>query len=162
MSNVVRDAERFSSITEELLRQGNTVRFRASGVSMKPFIRDGDLLTVMPARTDSLRTGDVIFYNSSSNDITAHRVVAICNLEGERVFLVRGDATGGPFENITAEQILGRVAGIHRGNRWIPTGAPHYRLPPVAWAHIQTLRRRARIGASRIKRRVLNALGTRN
>lgn len=160
MPNIVKDAEGFSAITAELLRLGNTVRFRASGTSMRPFIRDGDMLTVMPTRTDSLRTGDVIFYGTPADGVMAHRVVAIRNKGENRTFLVRGDATGGPFENVSAHRILGQVTGIHRGTRWIHIGAAHHRMVPVAWAHIQTLRRQARIGAGKIKRRVLNALGT--
>jgi len=158
---LVKDAESFSTLTAELLRQGTTVRFRASGVSMRPFIRHGDMLTVVPVKANSLQTGEVVLYDSSFNGITAHRVVSICQEKGRHSFLIRGDATGGAFERVFPEQILGRVAGIHRGDRWIPIRAPHHRLAPVAWAHMQTFKRRALVGASRVKQRILGSVRAR-
>ena len=85
---------------------------------MVPFIRDGDTLTVQPAEAATLRVGDVALYRDAGDCLFAHRVVGR-RLEGDRLQLVtRGDAATGPGDLVAAEQVLGRVVRVQRGD-WI-------------------------------------------
>ena len=61
-------------LTTELLSQGTTVRFRPSGRSMYPSIREGELVTVEPVVASDVTLGDIVLYRSERG-VIAHRVV---------------------------------------------------------------------------------------
>jgi signal peptidase I len=117
----------FAGLCTDLLRDGRVVRFRASGWSMEPAIRDGDVITVEPVEPGEVRTGDVVLFEADRG-LTAHRVVA--GLTGSRPgFLVRGSAESLENEVVALEKVLGRVERIERSGayrRWRAT-AQHLR-----------------------------------
>ncbi len=41
----------FVDLVKEILFRGKAIRFRACGHSMSPFIRNGDVINLMPAQT---------------------------------------------------------------------------------------------------------------
>ncbi len=99
-------------LTTELLSQGTTVRFRPSGRSMYPSIREGELITVEPVVASDVTLGDIVLYGTERG-LIAHRVVEIA-LRDARVFCLRGDASLSCDEPVAAHQILGRVVGVKR------------------------------------------------
>jgi hypothetical protein len=52
----------------DILHTGDRVRFQASGISMQPWIQDGDLLEIAPAKTLKVRRGDVVLSHSAPFD----------------------------------------------------------------------------------------------
>ena len=54
------DSDLFVGLTRELLQRDCNVRFRATGTSMHPTIRDGEVVTVAPSSGDRVALGDVI------------------------------------------------------------------------------------------------------
>ena len=81
-------AETFDVLAAESLRRGNTLRLRARGGSMLPFLVDGDIVVVRPAAAAEVRIGDVICYEPLSGGLCLHRVIG----RKERGFVTRGDA----------------------------------------------------------------------
>jgi signal peptidase len=78
------------TLRKEIIGQGRSVQIIASGYSMFPFLRKGDLLTVEPVSMDKIKRGDVVVFESEEKWI-AHRVIKIrINAEGLE-FLLRGD-----------------------------------------------------------------------
>jgi signal peptidase I len=108
----------FAAVCSSLLRSGESVRFRATGRSMVPAIRDGDVLTVAPASPGESRVGDVVLY-AGAWGLLAHRVVACL---GDGQVHVRGDAIGSEDERVTPDRILGHVVELHRNGRPRGTG----------------------------------------
>jgi len=114
----------FNEITAELLRRGNSVRFRAAGASMQPTIEDGELITVAPVAPESVKRGDILLYQSESG-VHAHRVVGrvkgtVPLLEGDCPldhYLLRGDASVSCDAPVQLEQVIGRVVAVQRGGR---------------------------------------------
>jgi hypothetical protein len=104
---------RFVDVCADLLRSGASVRFRATGSSMSPGIRHGDVLTVEPLRCAALRTGEVAVY-LSRRGLTAHRVVGTESGGGD--FRFRGDAQS-EDEAVRSEQLLGRVVAVQPRSR---------------------------------------------
>lgn len=79
--------ENLRGLLVEVLARGAAFRFRAGGYSMSPFIRDGDVLTVVPLGGRA-RRGDVVAYLRPEDGMLAvHRVVG--RRRGE--FVVKGD-----------------------------------------------------------------------
>ncbi len=102
-------------LTAELLSQGAIVRFRPTGRSMYPSIREGELITVEPVAASDVKLADIVLYRSERG-LIAHRVVEIASRDS-RVFRLRGDASLSCDRPVAAEQILGRVAGVQRKGR---------------------------------------------
>ncbi len=108
-------------LTTELLSQGATVRFRPSGRSMYPSIREGELITVEPVRASDVKLADIVLYRSERG-LIAHRVVdnrTQSSVFSPHHFLLHGDASLSDDQPVTAHQILGRVVEVQRNGRSI-------------------------------------------
>jgi hypothetical protein len=90
------------------------IRFQARGGSMRPFIRDGDTITVSPLPRPVPRFGEVVaFLHPASRQVIVHRVIRRKNGQ----FWTKGDSVGegeGPMEG---SLLLGRVSHLERDGR---------------------------------------------
>ena len=91
-----------------LLDDGHSVRFRATGHSMHPLIRNGDYVLVVPAT--AVTCGDVVLA-LLPRGLTAHRVVSAAN----GVVVTRGD--NAPGDDEPASRVLGVVTHVEREGR---------------------------------------------
>ncbi len=106
-------------LTAELLSRGTTVRFRPSGRSMYPSIREGELITVEPVVASDVTPGDIILYRSERG-LLAHRVVGSSPTQSSVLsphYFFRGDASLCCDQPVAAGQILGRVLCVERHGR---------------------------------------------
>jgi signal peptidase I len=108
-----RPAASLDALAAQSLRLGTTLRVRARGGSMRPFLLDGDILVVRPAAAAEIRIGDVICYEPPSGGLCLHRVVA----RQERGFVTRGDALT-YVEVVPDAALLGLVTARERDGRW--------------------------------------------
>ena len=134
-----------TAISLDLLRLGYTVRFAATGRSMDPAIREGEMIHVEPVDCAALAVDDIILFGTTRG-LTAHRVVeVIAPIEtraSQRLFLSRGDSFSAWFEPVAAEQILGLVIAVERdGRRLDLTTLPHRSQPDLGRAALQLHRR---------------------
>ncbi|HZS41919.1 MAG TPA: hypothetical protein VFF06_34050 [Polyangia bacterium] len=97
-----------AELAAEALSAGLTVELPAGGVSMLPLLRAGDVLTIVPTRRESLRTGDVAFVPRGAGWV-AHRVISTAPLE------TRGDSCAASDGPIAPGAVLGRVVAFRRG-----------------------------------------------
>jgi hypothetical protein len=102
----------------ELLRtvlgRGASMRMRVRGSSMSPFVRDGDLVTIVPAAGRQFRVGDVVAAVAPANArLVVHRLVA---RRGNR-WLLRGDNCREADGVIAVDAVVGVVARVRRGQR---------------------------------------------
>ena len=81
---------------------------------MRPFIKDGDLITVRPIENSSIRTGDVVFYSTSEDKVVVHRVINKYGKNASVAMVIKGDATFGPPDNVNSKNLLGKVIAIER------------------------------------------------
>lgn len=107
----------------ELLRgfaeRGAGVRTTVLGVSMWPFIRDQDVVTIAPLNGRHPRLGDVVAVAFRDPErLVIHRVVAGLG-EG---WLIRGDACLAADGVAAGSDLLGRVDGVERGGRPVRLG----------------------------------------
>lgn len=119
----------FINVSTELLRQGQSVRFRAPGRSMHPTIKEGETVKVAPVASFDIKRGDILLYLLGSK-LIAHRVVSIkrkkdystthsSKLNPQHLFILRGDASATCDEPVKAQQVLGKVVSVERGGRCI-------------------------------------------
>ncbi len=110
----------FLELSTELLQIGQSIRFRARGMSMIPTILHGDFLTVVPVDPSQIRKGDIILYRMGAGAI-AHRVSAI---HGMASFVLRGDAMEVCDDPVKSDQVLGKVILLERDGRSIDLNRP--------------------------------------
>jgi hypothetical protein len=108
----VASGSRFSALCVDLLQAGIAVRFTATGPSMAPTIRDGDVITVAPLQSREIADGEVVLYRNARG-LTAHTVTGRINAPAE-AFCVRGASSGSGAEAVARAQILGRLTTVER------------------------------------------------
>ena len=110
----VAHVDRFTTLAADALARGITVTFRAHGDSMRPAIRDGDMIQVAPVSAVDLRIGDVLLCRCDSR-LLAHRLIAVSErVDGDRWLYLRGDAKGGCDAPLRPADVLGRVEAVRR------------------------------------------------
>ena len=91
----------------EALKNGNTMRYRALGGSMSPFIKGGSILTVDPKRKISI--GDVILCKNGDG-LIAHRVIR--KRKKGLIFITKGDNIGCPDNPVGMSELFGKVVRV--------------------------------------------------
>lgn len=100
----------------EVCSRGAAFRFRAGGHSMKPAIKDGDIVTISPLNGFTPVKGEVIaFKHSQSDSMLIHRVVGL--QKGKMV--LQGDASEEKDGLVGLEDVAGVVSRVERGGRAI-------------------------------------------
>jgi hypothetical protein len=100
-----------SGLVAALLAQGVSLRFVAQGNSMHPFIRDRDVVTVVPLPRRPLCPGEVVaFRHPQRGALLLHRIREV-RAEG---FLVQGDNLATPDGVAAPDRLLGLVVRAER------------------------------------------------
>jgi signal peptidase I len=103
----------------EKLQREEVSHFRSYGNSMKPFIREGDLVEVLSYAPGSLiRIGDIILARAARG-LVMHRVIKKLTKNGRLCLVTQGDAAFYPDPSIYPEDILGKVIGVKRNGKRI-------------------------------------------
>jgi signal peptidase I len=134
------EAALFTPICTDLLRAGQAVRFRATGGSMHPTIRDGETVVVRPIDPKAVRRGDVVLYRGRRG-LTAHRVMRVIENDcAPDVFMIRGDHGAGLDEHVESAQVLGRVASVERSGLHCDPGSTGALLIARTWHRLARIR----------------------
>jgi signal peptidase I len=115
--------EDFASIAQEVLGRGRALRFRAKGGSMAPFIRNGDVVEVVPLE-GKINLGDIVLYRSSHGNTVIHRVIQ----RSKRSIITKGDSVPSSDQPVLSKQVLGRVVAIEKNGWRIRLDTPTGRL----------------------------------
>ena len=108
----------FVTLLRAVLDKGVSFRFRATGFSMSPFIRNGDVLTVSPL-SGGPHLGDVVaFVKRQTGGLVIHRVVRT----GAGHCLIRGDNSSRDDGYVSEADILGRITKVERSGKKILLG----------------------------------------
>lgn len=115
-------------LSREILKRGKSIRVQAKGWSMRPFILDGDLITISSFENSSLKSGDVVLYTTAGKKVIVHRLIKKHKRNGDMILLVKGDASFSSPEKINVKDILGKVTEIERNGRRKRLDTNLYRL----------------------------------
>ncbi len=121
---IIAKQEHFSALTEEILKSGKNLRFQATGQSMHPFIKNGQVIVIQPMDSNALRTGDVVFFRnkSSESSYVAHRLIA---KQKDGVLITKGDARKETDEPVNPNQVLGKVVTVEKSGRAVALNNAH-------------------------------------
>ena len=109
-------------LAQDLLSSGRAVRLRARGWSMRPCLRDGDMVEISRVEARELRRGDVAAFAQPAGkpaSVTIHRFVG----RGRQGLLFQGDALPVGDAPVSESAVLGRVLARERGGRRVEIGA---------------------------------------
>lgn len=104
---------RFTELASGLLSEGKSIRFRVSGGSMYPFIRDGYEVRVDPADISGIDPGDIVLCRSAGGSVFAHRVVGREDDGAERSLITKGDSSLQMDGSVHGRDLLGRVTAVY-------------------------------------------------
>ena len=147
-------------ISSNLIEKSAAIRFRAKGFSMRPFIKDGDLITVSPLLNYPIRVGDVVLYKTSDDRAIVHRVTRKTTIAGRAVFFIKGDATFGQPEEVDTRMVLGRVTAIERNRLKRRLNTKLYRMIGLVFAMLSPFSRWIYPIGSRVKHKGRKLLGS--
>jgi len=123
--------EDFASIAQQVLGRGRILRFKAKGGSMSPFIRNGDVVEVVPVK-GRINLGDIILYHSSCGSPVIHRVIQ----RNKESIITKGDSVPSSDQPVLSRQVLGRVVSIEKNGWCIRLDRPMVRLLNILLALI--------------------------
>jgi len=120
-----------------LLCEGKAVYINAWGMSMYPFIKNGDRIKIAPMDKREVKIGDIIAVDMKKKEgpwFFVHRVVKIAKRDDEeRVYFTKGDAQKKSLDDpVTIELIAGKVTQIQRRGLEI-------NLEITLWRHLNNI-----------------------
>lgn len=86
----------------------------SQGMSMAPFINDGNVCRFAYVHAEALRRGDVALFQPAEGGLVGHRLMAIDCGEGGPWYIFKGDTNRLPDLPVTAERIIGRLETVHK------------------------------------------------
>ncbi len=137
------------------LDAGVAVRVRARGASMRPLLRDGEDVRIVPVQARTLRSGDIVLVRTLGG-AALHRVIAV---DAQASTLrTKGDGSREADGALALGAVVGRADAVLRRGRWVRLDTPARRLvgrmvctmlsplPPLRAAARALLRARAALG----------------
>ncbi len=134
MREVNVDAKDLCNLSAEVLARSASIRFVAKGSSMRPFVCEGDILTIEPVESSRLRIGDIVLYRAPGGGAVVHRLLRRKRDGSGVTYLIRGDGSRGDYEHVGSDQILGRVTEICREAKTLAPLSLKNRFPALLWA----------------------------
>jgi hypothetical protein len=112
----------FIELMQAVLSKGRAFRFEATGISMTPFIRDKDVLTITPVSSKAVGVGDVVAFRlrqPRGERLVVHRLVG----RQGRHYLIQGDLAANLITHSARESdLLGRVVLVERDGKRVRFG----------------------------------------
>ncbi len=106
--------EALIELIKAVTEKGTSLRFQAPGLSMYPFIRDSDYITISPLNTCHPQLGDVVaFILPGTGRLIVHRIVE----NKGSFYLVKGDNTPEPDGLIPKANVLGYVTKVEENRK---------------------------------------------
>lgn len=107
-----------SSLRKQLIENNHAVKIVASGYSMFPFMRNGDIQTIGPVPIEEIQIGDVVVFEHANKWIS-HRVISIQNNNTAITLILRGDTCIRLDPFVTKANYIGKTLAYERGENTI-------------------------------------------
>lgn len=103
-----------SELSEELLKEGKTIKLQVTGLSMFPTIRSGDFVYIESLKNSLPQIGQVLFFKDAAQRLVLHRLVALEKANGVLRLVAKGDGYTKRLDPLSLGQILGLVTFVER------------------------------------------------
>jgi len=103
----------FALVVQTVLKNGVTAKFKVTGSSMLPTIRNNDVVSISPYKENNPKVGEVVALLDRANSrIVIHRIIK----KQENMFLLKGDGLWRYDGFFPREWIVGFVSGLERND----------------------------------------------
>lgn len=126
--------EELKDLGRQLLETGKSVNFTLGGTSMFPYLREGDVATVIKIPVHSLKMGHVVVFEQNGKWI-AHRLVAIHETGTNLVLQSQGDSIIRPDRPIEKDNYLGVLTACSRNG--VPQQLNSFLNRFMAWCMVK-------------------------
>jgi signal peptidase I len=126
------------ALFEDILENELSLRVRVTGLSMTPFLRGGEILTIKKEPHHVLRKGDLIFFKNSQGVPLLHRIIKKRESPDEKItFRTKGDGLIAFDEPVEYHRVLGKVSRIEKTNS-VP-GSIYINMESRQWRTINSI-----------------------
>ena len=105
-----------TSLRKQLIENNHAVKIVASGYSMFPFMRNGDIQIISPVPIEEIQIGDVAVFERN-NVWISHRVIDIRKTNNETTLILRGDTCIQIDPLVTKENYVGKTVAFERDGK---------------------------------------------
>ena len=107
-----------TGIILSVLESGNSVELQATGCSMFPSLRHGDMVIINPIKTGDLpESGNIVVFKTN-NGLVMHRMVkSAADNNGEQIIITRGDCQKENDIPVQLKQIIGVAVKYKRSGK---------------------------------------------
>lgn len=116
------NTETATSLRKQLIENKHSVKVVASGYSMFPFMRKGDVQTISPVPIEEIQIGDVAVFERN-DDWISHRVISIRKTNNETTLILRGDTCMQIDPLVTKENYIGKTVAFERRGKVYEVGS---------------------------------------
>ena len=104
-----------NALFADILQQDHDLKIKVTGRSMRPFINNGEVVTLRKVPPESLRCGDIIYYTSENGPPVMHRIISKAIQDDKGLsFTTKGDALLQKDVPVSADQILGKAFHVEK------------------------------------------------
>lgn len=112
------DAEKSAGLIISILRSGHSVELPASGYSMFPALRPGDLVTVNPISKEGLFEPGIVVVFRKDNSFIMHRIVKLTESSVAEISIeTQGDSLLKKDQPVSIENYLGIAVSFKRNQK---------------------------------------------
>ena len=104
-----------NALFADILQQDHDLKIKVTGRSMRPFINNGEIVTLRKVSPESLQCGDIIYYTTPNGPPVMHRIISKTILDDKGLsFTTKGDALLQKDVPLSADQILGKAFYVEK------------------------------------------------
>lgn len=129
MAHVIDTAAYLDTVAELLKNGQRAVPVPVSGVSMRPFLREGDTVFLDPL-PEKLRPGDIILFTRPTGQYVLHRIAAV---RKDGTLLMQGDAQQWQETVNDPARVCGIVSGANRKGKLVSPKDTVWKFYAVSW-----------------------------
>ena len=131
------DIYEYMAVLKEILAMDRDVNLRVSGWSMTPFLADKRDIIIISPKTETLKRGDMVFYQRKNGQYIMHR---IHHIDENGALYIVGDAHTEIEGPVDAQQVFGVVKKVIRKGKLIDEKDFWWKFFEKVWIRMVPLR----------------------
>lgn len=131
------DIYEYMAVLKDILATGSDVNLRITGGSMTPFLADKRDTIIISPKTETLKRGDMVFYQRKSGQYVMHR---IHHIDRNGALYIVGDAQTEIEGPVDAQQVFGVIRKVIRKGKLIDEKDFWWKFFEKVWIRMVPLR----------------------
>lgn len=130
------DTRKYVSILKDLVEEGHEVSMTIVGSSMAPFLIHGRDKIFFSKPEDTLKRGDMVFYQRDNDQFVMHRIIRV---KDDGYYMV-GDAQTAIEGPLNREQIFAKITKVERKGKLLTESSFWWRFFQGPWLWARPMR----------------------